>query len=213
MSARRVDYSGSMAERWIFDGHIAGIGAASGLRAVVGIWRDSPLGAFADVMVQTDTGQRLLLAPSDDVANFIAATYSFDEVRIVDVAAGLDGRRLSVAAGPLSIEASVGPRAAVGFGLRAVPRRLAVHPAWLRTINPVATLLSPGARTSGTAGNGRREYYGVTDLHRITGARVRWDGADQGPLVPIRPAVTFGFSSVPARPSVATVRTTIVSGD
>jgi hypothetical protein len=31
-------------------------------------------------------------------------------------------------------------------------------------------------------------------------------------LAPIRPAVTFGFSSVPAQPSVARVRTTIVTG-
>ena len=202
-----------MAEHWIFDGHIAGIGAASGLRAVVGIWQASPFGAFADVMVQTDTGHRLLLAPSAEVGKFVAATYSFDEVRIVDVAAGLDGRRLSVAAGPLSIEATVGARTVVGLGLRTVPRRLAVHPAWLRTISPLAALLSPGAKTHGTAGNGRQESYGVTDLHRITGARVSWGGSDQGPLVPIRPAVTFGFSSVPARPSVATVRTTIVSVD
>lgn len=202
-----------MAERWTFDGHIAGIGAASGFRAVVGIWHSSPLGAFADVMVQEATGRRLLLAPSAAVAEFVAATYQFDEVRIVDVDAGLDGGRLTVAAGPLAIEAAIGTRTATGVGLRAVPRRLAVHPAWLTAINPLAALFSPGARTAGTAGNGRREFYGVTDLHRITDARVRWDGEDQGTLVPIRPAVTFGFSSVPARPAVATVRTTILSGD
>lgn len=202
-----------MAERWIFDGQIAGLGAASGLRAVVGIWRASPFGAFADVMVQTDTGHRLLLAPSAEVGEFVAATYSFDEVRIVDVAAGVDGGRLAVAAGPLEIAATIGSRAVLGLGLRAVPHRLAVHPAWLRAVNPLAARLSPGARTHGTAGNGRQESYGVTDLHRITSARVTWNGTDQGDLVPITPAVSFGFSSVPPSPSLATVRTTIVSGD
>jgi hypothetical protein len=40
-----------MGRRWVFDGHIAGIGTASGLRAVVGIWQQSPFGPFADVMV------------------------------------------------------------------------------------------------------------------------------------------------------------------
>ncbi|WP_445153744.1 hypothetical protein ACTWLI_10135 [Arthrobacter sp. Hor0625] len=201
-----------MAERWIFDGQIAGLGAASGLRAVVGIWRASPFGAFADVMVQTGTGHRLLLAPAADVGQFVAATYSFDEVRIVDVAAGVHDGRLAVAAGPLVIAATVGSRTVLGLGLRAVPRRLAVHPAWLRAINPLAARLSPGTRTHGTAGNGRQESYGVTDLHRITSARVTWNGADQGGLVPITPAVSFGFSSVPPSPSLATVRTTIVCG-
>ncbi|HET8878120.1 MAG TPA: hypothetical protein VFN00_01595, partial [Arthrobacter sp.] len=148
-----------MAKRWIFDGHIAGIGAASGFRAVTGVWHTSPFGAFADVMVQEGSGRRLLLAPSAEVADFVSTTYRFDEVHVVEVTAGLDDGRLAVAAGPLRIDAAVGPRTVVGLGLRAVPRRLAVHPAWLRAINPLAALLSPGARTSGTAGNGRRESY------------------------------------------------------
>ncbi|MNR61608.1 hypothetical protein D3C85_1834010 [compost metagenome] len=71
-------------------------------------------------------------------------------------------------------------------------------------------MLSPGARTSGTAGSGRREYYGVSDLHHISSAVVSWDGVDAGALAPVRPGVTFGFSSVPPRPSLARVRTTVV---
>ena len=80
-----------MGRRWIFDGHIAGIGTASGLRAVVGIWRESPFGPFADAMVQLPAGRRILLAPTGDVAEFIAATYSFEEVRVADAAAVLAG--------------------------------------------------------------------------------------------------------------------------
>jgi hypothetical protein len=64
----------------------------------------------------------------------------------------------------------------------------------------------------GTAGNGRLEYYGVSDLHHVTSAVVTWEGADAGTLAPIRPAVTFGFSSVPPRPSLARVRTTVLDG-
>lgn len=81
---------------------------------------------------------------------------------------------------------------------------------WLSAVNPIAALAAPWARTCGTAGSGRAEYYGVSDLHHVTSAVVSWEGADAGTLAPIRPAVTFGFSSVPHRPSVARVRTTVV---
>jgi hypothetical protein len=195
---------------WIFDGHIAGIGTASGLRAVVGMWQESPFGAFADVMVQQPSGHRLLLAPSPEVAEFIAATYSFDEVQVVDVRASLTEGTLAVDAGPLAIRAVIGARTYLGSALRAVPRRLAVHPRWLSAVSPMAALVAPGARTYGTAGSGRAEYYGVTDLHHVASAVVSWEGADAGALAPISPAVTFGFSSVPPRPSVARVRTTVV---
>ena len=203
-------YSGVMGSRWTFDGHIAGIGTASGLRAVVGIWQDSPFGPFADVMVQQPSGHRLLLAPTPEVAGFIAATYSFDEVRVVDVSASLADHTLTVDAGPLALRAVTGARTLLGTALQAVPRRLAVHPRWLATVNPFAALAAPGARTYGTAGSGRAEFYGVTDLHHVTSAVVSWLGADAGALAPIRPAVTFGFSSVPPRPSLARVRTTVV---
>ncbi|WP_306901569.1 hypothetical protein [Arthrobacter sp. B1I2] len=199
-----------MMKRWIFDGHIAGIGTTSGLRAVIGMWQDSPFGTFADVMVQQPSGHRLLLAPCPKVAEFIAATYNFDEVRMVDVRAGLAAGALTVDAGPLVIQAVTGARTYLGSALRAVPRRLATHPRWLSAVSPLAALAAPGARTYGTAGSGRAEYYGVTDLHHVTSAVVSWDGADAGTLAPIRPAVTFGFSSVPPRPSVARVRTTVV---
>jgi hypothetical protein len=199
-----------MGSRWTFDGHIAGIGTASGLRAVVGVWQDSPFGSFADVMVQQPSGHRLLLAPTPEVAGFISATYSFDEVQIVEVSASLAGQTLTVDAGPLAIRAVTGARTWLGTALRAVPRRLAVHPRWLAAVNPFAALAAPGARTYGTAGSGRAEFYGVTDLHHVTSAVVRWNGRDAGPLAPICPAVTFGFSSVPPQPSLARVCTTVV---
>ena len=198
-----------MGKRWIFDGHIAGIGTASGLRAVVGIWQHSPFGSFADVMVQEKPGHRILLAPNRDIADFIAATYSFDEVRVQDVSAVLAGRALAVDANLLHIRARIGARTLLGKGLRTVPRPLAVHPRWLSAISPMAALAAPGARTFGTAGNGRLEYYGVSDLHHVTSAVVHWQGDDAGRLADIRPPVTFGFSSVPPRPSVARVRTTV----
>jgi len=42
---------------------------------------------------------------------------------------------------------------------------------------------------------------------------VSWDGADAGSLAAVLPAVTFGFSTVPAAPSLARVRTTVVQSN
>jgi hypothetical protein len=198
-----------MGSRWVFDGHIAGIGSGSGLHVVVGIWQESPFGPFADAMVQLPPGRRVLLAPTEEVAEFIAATYRFEEVRVLDVSAVLAGQSLSVDAGPLAVRAGIGGRALLGTLLRTVPRPVAVHTRWLAAVSPLVAAAGTGTRTFGTAGNGRLEYYGVSDLHHVSSAVVTWEGVDAGPLSPISPPVTFGFSSVPPRPSLAPVRTTI----
>ena len=204
-------YAGGMGSQWIFDGHIAGLGTESGLRAVVGLWQQSPFGPFADAMVELPSGHRILLAPTAEICDFIAAVYNFDETRVVDIPASHDAHRLSVDAGPLRLRAAVGVRTRLGSLLRLVPRSLAVHPQWLQAVSPLAGRLSPGARTAGAAKGGRQEYYGVTDLHHISSADITWDGTAAGALAPIRPAVTFGFSSVPAQPSLARVRTTVTT--
>jgi len=200
-----------MGNRWIFDGHIAGLGTESGLRAVLGRWQHSPFGSFADAMVELPAGHRILLAPSTEICAFIASVYNFDESLVVDVAASYEGGQLSVDAGPLSVRGAIGVRTRLGSFLRLVPRPVAVHPQWLRAVSPLAASISPGARTAGAAKGGRTEYYGVTDLHHIEAAHVSWDGADAGALAAVRPAVTFGFSSVPAAPSLARVRTTVTA--
>lgn len=199
-----------MTKRWVFDGHIAGIGTESGLRVVVGLWQQSPFGPFADAMVELPSGHRILLAPTAEVGDFITEVYNFDETRVVDVAASRSGHRLRVDAGPLRIRAAVGARTSLGAFARLVPRPVAVHPRWLRAVSPLAARLSAGVRTAGAAKGGRQEYYGVTDLHRIDSASVSWEGGDAGALSAIRPAVTFGFSSVPPEPSLARVRTTVL---
>ncbi|GAA3217923.1 hypothetical protein GCM10017691_00300 [Pseudonocardia petroleophila] len=194
-----------------FDGFIAGLGAASGLRAVVGHWPRSPLGAFTDVMVEQPGGHRLLLAPSDAVAEFVSATYTFDEVRVGPVTARTDGVRWVVDAAPLALEFTTGRRSGLGLLLRAVPRRLAVAPAWISVVDVVARRVLPGVRTRGSAGGGREEFYAALDLHRITSAAVDWDGADQGPLAPVDPPVRFGFGSTPRSPALTRVTTIVRS--
>jgi hypothetical protein len=192
-----------------FDGWILGVGTTSGVRVVVGHWPRSPLGAFSDVMVQRPDGHRVLLAPSPEVADLVAETYTFDEVRLVEVTVGRPTAvTWTVAAGPLFLRLRTGRRTALGRLLRAVPRRLAGEPAWVGLLDRPARLLT-GLRTRGSAGNGRIEWYGVQDLHAVTGLTGSWEGASLGAVAPVRPPVTFGFGSVPPRPGVIRVTTTV----
>jgi len=194
-----------------FHGRIAGFGTGSGVRLVVGMWPRSPLGSFADVMVENADGHRILLAPSQAVADFVGTTYEFDEVRLVPVAYEMRGREIGVTAGPLALRFTVGAISPLGRLLRLVPKNLATRPGWLRLIDPLARVLVPGARTAGSAGHGRREYYGVTSARSITGLTAHWNDDDLGGLERLYPPVTFGFGSAPAAPHIVEVTTTIVA--
>ncbi|MGY1661163.1 hypothetical protein ACI78Q_08075 [Geodermatophilus sp. SYSU D00705] len=192
-----------------FDGWILGVGTTSGTRLVVGHWPRSPFGPLSDVMVQRPDGTRVLLAPSSAAGDFIAATYTFDEVLPADVVvARPDAATWTVTAGPLRLWARTGRRSPLGWLLRAVPAPLARAPAWVGLLDRPARVLA-GLRTTGSAGNGRTEWYGVQDLHTVTAAQAVWDGAPLGALTPVRPQVTFGFGSVPPAPSLARVTTTV----
>jgi hypothetical protein len=140
-----------------FDGFIAGLGTSSGLRAVVGHWPRSPLGTFTDVMVEQDDGHRVLVAPDLRVAEFVAATYTFDEIRIEPVTTRVEAGRWTVDASSLALSFTVGRRTALGALLRAVPLPLATHPRWIGAIDAVARRVLPGVRTRGSAGGGRED--------------------------------------------------------
>ena len=163
-----------------FHGQIAGVGSASGIRIVVGRWPHSPFGPFADAMVERPDGRRFLLAPTDQIAEFVSSTYEFDEVRM-----------------PL------------GHLLRSVPRPLATSPTWAGLIDPVARIVMRGVRTRGTAVHGRRESYGATDIRRVVALEGTFDGIPLGALAPVDPPCRFGFSSTPRTPSLTSVTTTV----
>ncbi|MGW0159590.1 hypothetical protein ACWDUN_09750 [Mycobacterium sp. NPDC003323] len=196
-------------QRLVFDGHIAGFGTEAGIRFVVGVWRSSPFGAFADVMVQTADDVRILLAPDDQIAEFVSATYSFDRVRIGPVEAAVGSDRLTVGTADLAATVILGGPARFDRLLRLVPAPLARAPWWLRMISPIAGVLVPGVHTAGTAGNGRREYYGVRRTRHVESVSGTFDGTALGGTADLHPPVGFGFSSAPTNPQVVTVTTTI----
>lgn len=201
--------AGEAATRWRFHGTITGLGTTSGTRLVIGEWADSPFGRFGDVMVEHPDGQRVLLAPTAEVADFVSATYSFDHVVEVPVDVRHERRRVHLTAGPLIVHLAVGPRTMLGRLLRLVPARLATSPRWLDLLAPVVHRVLPGVRVKGSAGGGRQEWYGATDAHAVTVATASWDGADLGTLARVEPPTRFGFSSTPARPLRVAVVTTV----
>jgi hypothetical protein len=196
-------------QRLVFTGHIAGFGTRSGVRFVVGSWLESPFGRFADVMVENSDGERTLLAPSAEIAEFVSSTYTFDrtDLGVVTVDHAADG--FTVTAPGLEVSATLGGPAPFDWLLRLVPTPLSRAPWWLRGINPVASRLVSGVQTAGSAGNGRREYYGVRRTRRIATVEGRFRGVELGGVAALDPPVRFGFSSAPPTPQMVSVTTTI----
>ncbi len=192
-----------------FSGHIAGIGSTSGIRVVVGRWEDGPWGSFADLMVEDGVGHRVLVAPDEQTRGFVTATYSFDEqviepVEVIDAPGGWRVRSDS-----LTLDITIGRPTALGRILSVVPARLATAPVWCTLTDPIARITLRGVRTRGTAGHGRREWYGATSVRAVTAVSGTWRGTDLGALADVDPPCRFGFSSTPKRPSVTSVVTTI----
>jgi hypothetical protein len=197
-----------------FDGWIAGLGTSSGTRIVLGHWQRSPFGPFSDVMLERADGERLLLAPTAETAGFISGTYVFDTVRVtpVDVSVDVDDGTWTVAAGALELRFTTGRRRLPGLVLRAVPGGLARRPAWSALTDWPARVLLPGVRTRGSAGAGRREWYGARDLRPIVALSAALEGHGLGALASVEPPVRFGFGSVPRGPAVTRVTTTVELG-
>ncbi len=199
----------SRRQRSVFNGEICGFGTTSGHRFVVGRWTESPLGSFTDVMHETPDGFRTLLAPNPAVAEFVQQTYTFDAVVEVPVVSVRSAAALTVDAGLLYAEVSLGDRTPLGMLLRTVPRPLARAPFWCTTIDPIARVVMKGVRTRGTAGNDRQEWYGATDARRVTAVHCTLDSVDLGTLADVWPPVRFGFGSTPRVPTIVSVTTTI----
>ncbi|UUU35887.1 hypothetical protein JIX56_41995 [Streptomyces sp. CA-210063] len=207
MSRKRSD--ADRPARLLFEGWIAGMGTSSGTRIVLGHWERSPFGPFSDVMIELANGQRVLLAPTGETADFIAGVYVFDTVRVVPVDVSLGAGTWTVRAGSLDLRFSTGRRGPLGLGLRVVPGALARRPAWATLTDFPARLLLTGVRTRGSAGSGRREWYGARDLRPIRAVAATFEGDDLGALTPVDPPVRFGFGSVPRKPAVTRVVTTV----
>jgi hypothetical protein len=200
----------------VFTGCIAAGSFTSGDTVVVGAWRGSPLGQVVDVMWVRPDGQRVLLAPHEQLRSYVAGLYRFDRTEVVDVSGGWDGGAVSVQAGPLRVHLVAGPRDWRSWVFAARPRRLRRAPAWIRVEDvvgrPLVGLLIGGAagvRAAGRAPGGQRELYGVDDWRPVAHGRLEVEGVDAGGLTDLRPDLDVGLSAFPTRPAVVHVGTLI----
>lgn len=165
---------------------------------MVGSWRESPLGRLDDLMWARPDGRRILLAGTQEAADYVSAAYGFDEVVVGPLRVDMDGRRLNVQA----------PQSGLELHLTG---GLAVRLPWLRPLwftrwveGPVARRLL-GVNTYGVSPSGVREWYRAVSLRRIVAGWASVAGADLGRLGPIDPPTGFGFSEPPKFPSMVAV--------
>ncbi|MGY6499523.1 MAG: hypothetical protein ACXIVQ_01295 [Acidimicrobiales bacterium] len=178
-------------------GQIASAGFASGDRLVIGRWHRSPIGPFADVMWGRPDGERVLLSAGHRSERFITAVYSFDRTEVVALTVAGDDRFVRITAGPLEIEMTA------GAGWRIPGPR----PAWFTRLveGPVARA-AMGVHTYGVSPTGVREWYQADLWRPVRFARARLGGVDLGPMGPVDPPVSVGFTDPPRRPSIVSVR-------
>ncbi|MCA1823575.1 MAG: hypothetical protein LC640_04790 [Frankia sp.] len=152
-------------------------------------------------MWQSAAGHRVLIAPNAEIANFVGATYRFDETRVCAVTVHRTVSGWLVAAGDLRLALTPGRRDVLGWTLRAVPAVVRRRPQWAQLTDLIARRLLPGVQTIGRAPDGRRQWYAARDHRPLRQARAWLGGKDLGPLRDVA-RVDFGFSAFPRRPAI-----------
>ena len=186
--------------RVVVRGTISAAGFSSGDRFVIGHWPESPIGPMGDVMWGTPDGRRILLAPSDEVVDFVSSIYMFDDVRVGDLRTTSDGRVTTASGCGIDVALTGGTKTPIPFR-----RPLAIT----RFIErPIARALM-GVETWGTSSKGATEWYQSRGWRWVTDGRATVNGVDLGPMGPVEPALEVGFSEPPTRPSIVEVRVTI----
>lgn len=200
----------------IFSGCIAAAGFETGETVVVGVWRSSPFGRFVDVMWVRPDGERVLLAPTPHVRDYVTSLYTFDRAEVVAVTGGFDGRAVAAEAGPVRVRLVAGERDLRSWLFALRPRRLRRSPAWItfedRLARPVVGRLIGGAdgvRAAGVAPGGQREWYGVDDYRRVESASLTVDGVDAGALRGLAADLGIGLSAFPTVPAIVSVGTLV----
>ena len=187
-----------------FEGRISSSGFSSGDRIVVGDWKQSPLGSFTNIMWAKPCGERVLLSPTKEHADYVSQLYNFEEVNVVEIHVERHLRGIDVIAGPLSVSY----RWKRGLVLPLM------RPRWFiaSVENWFAGILF-GTKTHGLTCNGLREWYCIRGLSSLSSAKASREGVDLGDMQPFEITACFGFSEPPKKPSSTWVRSMIESNE
>jgi len=147
-------------------------------------------------------GRRRLLAPSPEVADYIASVYFFDEVAVTAMTVTLAENSLDlyVAQADLDIHLDL------GRGLPWAPDR----PLWFTEhIEAPIARRCLGVQVTGVSPTGVRQWYQATGIRRVTGGWAALGDCDLGAIAGVDPPVRFGFSEPPRWPSSVKIKTTL----
>ena len=185
----------------IFEGRITSCGFDSGDRIVIGMWESSPFGSFADIMWAKPDGTKILIAPNNEIGNYINSLYDFDEIRIEEIKIERKPKEIFFRTADISCQFNWGKE--ISF---LVKRR----PLWfVSTIEYFFGWLMFGTKTHGKTKNGRREWYAVDKISRLKDAKAEIAGKDLGVHRKFYPKANFGFSDPPNMPASVLVRSHI----
>ncbi len=184
----------------VFSGRISSCGFESGDRIVIGDWKESPFGSFTDIMWAAPNGKRTLIAPNKEISEYVNAMYSFDETIIQDISVQMDGRSFRLICETMTLEFNWKKGWKIPFS-----RSLF----FIATVELFFAKLFFGTKTHGKTKNGRKEWYAIDRVSKVTTAKATINGLDAGGKIPMKEPCKFGFSEAPKKPSSCEVRTHI----
>ena len=185
----------------VFKGRITSSGFESGDRIVVGAWNESPFGKFTDIMWAGKDGTRKLIAPTKEVADYVDAMYSFDEIIIQDIEVIQLERSLSVVCDSMKLDFEWNRGWPIPF-----KRSLF----FIATVELLFARIFFGTQTHGVTKNQRKEWYAIDRVSKLTKASATIGGMNAGDIRPLSEPCKFGFSEAPKKPSSCEVRTHIL---
>lgn len=184
----------------IFKGRITSCAFESGDRIVIGDWHDSPLGKFTDIMWADSKGNRTLIAPNKQVADYVNSMYAFENTIIENISIHSKERSLSLVTETMNLQLSW------NRGWR-IPFKRSLF--FIATVELFFAKLLFGTKTHGTTNNNRKEWYAIDRVSKVTSAQGIIDGRGLGTMTEMTPC-KFGFSEAPKKPSSCEVRTHIL---
>lgn len=184
----------------IFQGRITSSGFESGDRIVVGTWKHSPFGEFSDIMWSKPNGRNILIAPTEEIGNYISLMYSFDEVLISKIELIEKKNSFEIKTDYISCNFSW------SRGIRIPFRR----PLWfISSFENIFAKFIFGTKTSGITNDGKREWYCINKISNVKIANASLSGKNLGQKTKFHPKAKFGFSEPPKKPTSVLVTTII----
>jgi hypothetical protein len=185
----------------IFEGRITSCGFISGDRLVIGYWKDSPFGSFSDIMWATSDGKKILIAPNQEIGDYISSMYEFDIVKIEEIKVEEDINQIKIDTKDISCHFEW------GNGISFLTKK---RPLWfVSSVEYLFGWLIFGTKTHGKTKNGKKEWYAVDRLSKLISAKAYINGDDLGEYTSFYPKANFGFSDPPKMPSSVLVRSHI----